>query len=417
MIGSPPPSGRDLDLLVRRNAAERLESLLTQNGFHCKRGMWARFVGCRAEVVELIPADSWELDAAEVDRLFAEGEPIDGLPSLLLPSPHHQILLTALRASNSGRLQLKHRERVGTASPEAWRAARELAPRWQAAKALSELDRTFRDRPPARWRTRSVRVRGARYRPGTVIAFSGLDGSGKSTQVEALAGSLSALGYPSVAVWTRFGGSRSLKRLTAPLRAILRHRDEPAQADMEQPPSGEDGDPLTRIRERLPFLQSAWITFVAATTAWWMAREIRPKVARGRIVVCDRYTLDALVQMRYRYGEQHRYKTRLRLISSLAPKPSRAYLLDVAPETAYARNREYTLPQIEMRTRLYREEHGPLGVIRMNGELPADELCAELALDVWSVLSEQRDETPPLLKRPGSSVKKLLRRRIPDRRR
>jgi thymidylate kinase len=411
VVGSLPPIGRDLDLLVRPAAASALAGLLAANGFHVQGRVWARFTGCRAEVVELIPVADYDLDPEPLGRLFAEARPIDGLASQLRPAPHHRLLLIARRVATEGRLDVKRRSEAGSADDEAWRKARETAAAWRAERALSELERALHGRPPRSWPLRAVAARARRYRHGAVIALSGLDGSGKSTQAEGLERALSALGYPVVTIWTSLTAHPSLSRVAAPLRALLGHQREPSSNQQGPPAAGEDHDRLTRLRETTPWLHLAWVSVVATIHACWQARALRPHVLRGQIVICDRYTLDSLVHLRYRYGARRRYRLQLVLIRMLSPRPSRAYLLDVSPETARARNQEYTPEQTALRARLYREEYPGLGVTWLDGERSREELCEQVALEVWSALRMERDAARPALLRTLLAVYRRVRRR------
>jgi thymidylate kinase len=412
VIGSPPPTGRDLDLLVRPRAEPELARIFGENGFHHRRGhVWVRFHGDGPEIVELIPTSSLELGEDQLDLLFSEAEPIEGYSSLLRPAAHHRLLLAARRVAGEGRIDAKRRRAATDPDDHAWRLARQIAPAWQAEKALADLSRGLQEEPPRSWRWRSTVARVERYRNGAVIAISGLDGSGKSTQVEALVDTLTKLGYPTVTVWTSLVAHPSLGRVAAPLRALFGHRRHPEGVEELWPPAGEDEDRLTQIRESRPLLQLAWVTFVATTNAWWQTRAVRPHLLRGRIVICDRYTLDSIVHLRYRYGEQRRYRVQRAIIRMLSPRPLRAYLLDVPPDTARARRREYTLAQNELRARLYREEYVGLDVKRLDGERAKDDLAREIALEVWSELCATRDDARPRAARVLLGARRLLRRR------
>ena len=50
-------------------------------------------------------------------------------------------------------------------------------------------------------------------------------------------------------------------------------------------------------------------------------------------------------------------------------------------------DRRYLTEQPASRTRFYREEHAHLGVRRLDGELPREELCARIASEVWDALA------------------------------
>lgn len=412
VLGSPPPSGRDLDLLVRPSAIEALATALDGAGFHQLGDMWARFAGCSAEVVDLVAAPELELGPDQIDGLFAEAQPIAGFRLLLAPSPHHLLLLSARRAAGEARLSLKRRAALAPiADQPTWLKAREIAPAWRAETALGELQTALEGRTPNSWRLRLLTARAGRYRRGAVIAISGLDGSGKSTQAQGLEQALSALGYPVVRIWTSLSAHPSLARVAAPVRAVLRYRRASSGDGQQRPAAGEDSDRLTHLREGNPLLQRMWVCFVAAMNAWWVWRAVRPHLLRGRIVICDRYTLDSIVHLRYRYGAERRYRAHLGLIRLLSPTPLRAYLLDIPPESAYARNQEYSPQQTALRARLYREEHDGLGVRRLDGERPREDLCRQLALEVWTALREERDSAPPALLRPLRAVSRRWLRR------
>ena len=71
--------------------------------------------------------------------------------------------------------------------------------------------------------------------------------------------------------------------------------------------------------------------------AGWPSRRMRRAVARGQVVVFDRYALDSRVHLRARYGEEH-VARQVRLLGRLVPEPLAAFYLDVAPEVAVPRS-------------------------------------------------------------------------------
>jgi hypothetical protein len=93
------------------------------------------------------------------------------------------------------------------------------------------------------------------------------------------------------------------------------------------------------------------------------------------------------VHLRYRYGEARRFRVQALLVRLLSPRAVCSFFLDVPAQTALARKAEqYDFDQLSGQVRLYREEHERLGIRRLDGERPRDELCAEIAAEVWLAL-------------------------------
>src|SRR2546430_14302967 len=200
VLGSPPGQGRDLDLLVRDADLTPLRDALACEGFRNRADEWVRFQGCTADAIDLVPASAWRLPAGELDDLFAQARPIDAHERLVRPAPHHALLVLARLTGKAGTLPDKRRHRVESAlaeEPRAWRLAREQAPAWRLRAELERLERTFRGHATPRLRVPRP------HRP-RVIALSGIDGSGKSSQAELLREMLRRLGYDAAVEWTPF---------------------------------------------------------------------------------------------------------------------------------------------------------------------------------------------------------------------
>jgi thymidylate kinase len=182
-------------------------------------------------------------------------------------------------------------------------------------------------------------------------------------------------------------GNRALSAIAAPAKRVLGFR--PRRGKAHSPSAGgSPPDSARELRRRSGFLTHAWVLVVALSHARVQRRATRRHLAAGRVVVCDRYTLDALVYLRYAYGERHRFRLQSRLIELLSPRPALAFHLDVPAETALARKHEqYGLNDLTRLARLYREEHGRLGVRLLDGERPREELCAEIGREAWLALS------------------------------
>jgi thymidylate kinase len=371
VVGSLPPGGRDLDLLVR--APERAA---------IAEGLAAQVA---AGTIELIAAASWGLPWAERDAVFAGAEPLPGLRHVCRPAAHHALLVCARRLARGDgerarKLLARAREEIER-DPRAVDRARARAGDWRARRALAlllaELDggAAAQSRASARAEQIALRLstgglRGRRRRP-LIVAFSGLDGSGKSLQAATLRDSLERRGIAASVVWppgqnVLFQMPPAIKR---PLRALLAAVGRQAEA-----PAAAEGDVAYEpLPEQHPLLGRALTTVAALGQALALRRSAA--AADARVAIFDRYALDAVVYVRHRWGGG---RLESAIVTRLAPSPSCAFLLDVAPETAHARKRDYPLAVLHERVALYRELAAPLGVRVLDGERSPEGLAAEI---------------------------------------
>lgn len=370
VLGSLPPGGRDLDVLVRPAELGELEEQLAASGLVRKGSRWAAFGSCSAFCVELVPAAWLGLGDAETAALFGEATPVDGFRNLVRPAPHHDLLVLARLG-----FQEKRRPRLDQAlraDPEAWEKAAALAPAWGLEQQLAAL------RAGRRRRRRLHRPRRTR-----VVSLSGLDGAGKSTQAAALADALERLGYPARTEWLPLGANTSLAAASAMLRRVLRSlRRLPVFSRLDR--RAEEGQSFFAVpggdhEPRL--LGRVWSAYIALANVATHRRRARG----GGIVVFDRYVLDSAVRLRYLWGgEQRPQRTLLRVLS---PRPVCSFFLEVPPETALERKRDqWSLADLRRQTALYRAEAARLGVHILDGTRPREELCAEIAAEAWARL-------------------------------
>ncbi len=377
VFGSLPGAGRDLDLLVRDEDLDALRAALDREGFRPQGDEWVRFGGGTAEAVDLVPASSWRLPAAELDDLYRSALPIDGFSRLVRPAPA-QALLVLARLTGLGVLPDKRRVRRDTAFAEDPRAlvdARRRAAAWNLTAELANLE-------GGGTATRGV-PRPSRPR---VVALSGIDGSGKSSQAELLRAALERLGYDAAVEWSPFGQDEWLNRLAVPVKQLLGRTgryspDEPAQE------TGLERTHGTALREESALVNYLWSAVVTFANELSQLRTIVRHTRHGRIVIYDRYTLDSTVQLRFRYGSSSRFGLQRALIRLLAPKPLASFYLDIPPETSLGRKDDrWSLADLQAQAGLYREEYEGAGAVRLDGLRPRDELAAEIGEAVWRAL-------------------------------
>jgi dTMP kinase len=204
---------------------------------------------------------------------------------------------------------------------------------------------------------------------GVFIAVEGGDGAGKSTQVRRLAGWLAEAGYPVRA--TREPGGTELGRA---LRALLLDR--------------ADG-PAPRTEALL----------YAADRAQHVAEVIEPALARGEVVISDRYVDSSLAYQGAGRGLGTAELEQINRWGTAGRRPDLTVLLDVAP--ALGRRRRGAAPD-----RLERESaafHARVrGCLRDRAAADPDRyLVLDAAGDADEVAGRIRQRVAGLLDRRG----------------
>jgi len=188
---------------------------------------------------------------------------------------------------------------------------------------------------------------------GTLIAFEGLDQSGKQTQAESLRDHLTAQG-------------RICQLLSFP--------------DYATPIGGEISKALHGERDYPPdVLQLLYVANRGEKRA-----QIEAWIAAGVVVICDRYIASSIA-----YGEAHGLDAAwLGEIQRFLPAPHLTVLLDIAPETAVGRKataRDRFERDLELLARVrasYRRQASARGWVRLEGERGKTEIAADVIRSV-----------------------------------
>ena len=403
IVGSPPPHGRDLDLLASPLHASTIRGWLERAGFVPWRHTWARFDEPRRYAVELATTESWRTRWDDASCLFADPAPIPGFRHLVSPCPATVLLLAARStAQRRGRITDKARRRMSAAlkrDPSAWGVAevrarglgllgplRLLRAAYRAGRPLSVGARTvwqFRALLyPSPYEAKARILRGAlprRLRPA-IVSFSGLDGSGKTTQVSRLQHQLGELGVSTERQW---GGSFKYgKQLVAAVPLLRRARqgdsDPPGFCD-ERIPAALQGSPAGR---------QAWTSVLVILNAlylWGLVLRRRPGTA---VLVLDRFTPDCAARLDLHFLRSHSTASQRQrqLFALISPKPDVGFLVDVPSQVAYGRRQDQTPEELGAMSELYREQVARFGLHRLDGTDPADVLASQVAVAVWRAL-------------------------------
>lgn len=165
-----------------------------------------------------------------------------------------------------------------------------------------------------------------------LISFSGIDGAGKSTQIQRLRSYLADAGIP-VTELTFWDNVVMFPRLRSGFSRIVLQSD------------GSIGTPEKPAKRNDKNAQSWPLLFGRAALYMFDVLNLRRIVAHaksqdGGVVIFDRYIYDQLAAMPM---DSWLARTYAKLLLRLSPRPDLAYVLDAVPEVARARKPEYPI--------------------------------------------------------------------------
>ncbi len=165
-----------------------------------------------------------------------------------------------------------------------------------------------------------------------LITFSGIDGAGKSTQIDKLREYLTEQGIPVklLTFWDNVA-------LFPSLRSGFSRRVLQSDGAVGTPESPAD----RRDKNSQSFLLLLGRSVLHILDVFSLRRKVREAQAQGSgIIIFDRYIFDQLAALPLDNPVARGYA---RFLLKIAPKPKLSYLIDAVPEDARARKPEYPL--------------------------------------------------------------------------
>src|SRR2546423_14203554 len=219
-----------------------------------------------------------------------------------------------------------------------------------------------------------------------LVSFSGLDGSGKSTQIANLVRALHASGYRTkqLAFWDNVVvGSRYREGFVHKAYKSERGIGAPGKP-VERRDKNVRRWYLTLARHLLYFIDAINLRFVVGSA----------RRTGASVVILDRYIYDELVNLPLSSPLTRAY---VRFVNWMVPRPDVAYLLDADPEAARARKPEYPVDFMRQCRRAYKNLAVLLGGLTIIPplELEAAKAAVLRAFEQLAVLrpvSEQQTE-------------------------
>jgi thymidylate kinase len=200
------------------------------------------------------------------------------------------------------------------------------------------------------------------------VSFSGIDGAGKSTQIQRFRARMEQAGLRCslVSFWDDVARFKGLREGAA---HVIFKGDQGV---------GTPSAPITRrdknVRSGLMTALRLCIYFAdAVSTRSLMRRSLR---GNADVVIFDRIIYDALANLNL---ENAAMRTYARAMIKFVPKPDISFLLDADPAEARARKPEYPLDFLQFSRKSYLGLSKLIGCMTVIAPLPADEVEQEIS--------------------------------------
>lgn len=167
-----------------------------------------------------------------------------------------------------------------------------------------------------------------------ILTFSGLDGSGKSTQIDKLVLWLSSNGYSTSVHWARGGYTPGFVLIKRVARVLLSNK---------LPSPGNTSARKQQLSK--PLIAKVWLSIAILDLMLYWGLYLRYKMLVGHIVICDRYLADTRLDFQRNFPQINFEESLLwRLLCKFVPIANQAFLLWVPVEESMRRGLQKNEP-------------------------------------------------------------------------
>ena len=218
------------------------------------------------------------------------------------------------------------------------------------------------------WSLLANRLR-LRCRPPILVSLTGLDGSGKSSAIRALADAMTLCEIPVAVVWSRGG-------FTTPARAVKKAARSVMGPRLPGPEAAED----KRRWLAGPIAGGLFAALVAAEQSFHYLARVRVPRWLGRSILCDRFVHDVLADLEAKLGAGRPAAALAgRVAVAAAPRPDLAFLLRLDPRQAALRKPGDVPPsQLDRQAEIFDRLAAAHGLLVVDAARPDDEVIGEL---------------------------------------
>ena len=163
-----------------------------------------------------------------------------------------------------------------------------------------------------------------------MIVFSGLDGAGKSTQINLLRAVYTKKGITSIIFWSRGGYSPGMILLKSLFIKKKRKLDKC------------DNSVITNQKKKFSntFIRKIWLFLSILDLIYFYGVYIRIKELFGVKVICDRYIFDTLIDFKLNFPQEKVDKWLIwKLLKIVALKPKKHFVITISIEESTKRSK------------------------------------------------------------------------------
>jgi dTMP kinase len=216
---------------------------------------------------------------------------------------------------------------------------------------------------------------------GLIISFSGLDGSGKTTQMKLLMDRLRELNYPIKYNYVRFACTKRINKI----KSVLEKNNDESYSIANAQAENDDDLKKDSIFRRL-YLYIAYLDLILEYLI------IRFHKKQGHVVICDRYYWDCYVIFQYKEIFKPIDKYIWSHIKRIALEPDIPLYFKISAEDAYQRimDREddfESLSRLKKRIELYEKVELTVNWEIIDATKPIEEIQNRIWNEVQEVIS------------------------------
>ncbi|MFX0209712.1 MAG: nucleotidyltransferase family protein [Candidatus Hodarchaeota archaeon] len=214
-----------------------------------------------------------------------------------------------------------------------------------------------------------------KYQEPYLITFTGLDGSGKTTQARLLNEVLRKCEIKTKYIWGRAGYSHFLETIKTIPRKIWRVK--------EQKNSIVPHSTVKSTLFKSPPIKFLWSTIITMDMLVRYYFPVRLALLNKRIVICDRYFWDSLVDLAIRFNDSDfQIRPVSKFLRRALPTPNLSFFLDISAENVLPRSDEPFLSNLKIREQFYSNAAQGAALIKLDATEGTEDLSDKVTYKV-----------------------------------